>query len=119
MLSKQFYPKLKYYETESLIDTGWEEKKIKNTRLYDLIKKLTNLAFPTIKYTEFDKRWFYFYLPLRRRGCLITLPFAIVEYNKEFFVCFHNLGRLHIKKGKEKIEKEYKNCIFTILNGIK
>ncbi len=47
-------------------------------------------------------------MPIKRRGYLITLPFTIVEYKKEFFISFHQLGNLRIKKGKKKIEKEYK-----------
>ncbi len=104
----KFEPKLKYYEIEYLAGhTTLGEKEIKNTGAYSLVKKLTSKAIPTYK-DKFDKKWLYFYLPIKRSGYLITIPFAIVEYKKEFFIGFSQLGNLHIKKGKRKIEKEYK-----------
>ena len=104
----KFEPKLKYYEIEYLVGhTTFGEKEIKNTQAYNLVKKLTSKVLPTYE-DKFDKKWFYFYLPLKRSGYLITIPFSILEYKKEFFIGFHQLGSLHIKKGKEKTEKEYK-----------
>lgn len=100
-------PKLSDYELEYLVGrAALGEKKIENTVLYNLIKKLTDKAFPTYE-DEYDKRWHFFYVPLKRGGRLISHPFAVVEYNKEFFIYFHLLGNVHIKKGGEKVEKEY------------
>jgi len=114
----KFEPKLKYYEIEYLVEhTTFKEKEIKNTQVYNLIKKLISKASPTYK-DKFDKKWFYFYLPIKRSGCSITIPFSIMEYKKEFFVGFHQLGNLHIKKGKKKIEKEYKTIFKETLRFI-
>ncbi len=103
-----FKPKLAYYEVEWFAGKRrMGEKKIENAVLYDLVRKLTEKAYPSQE-DKYDRKWFNFYLPLRRRGYLISLPFWIVEYNKEFFIGFQGLGNLHITKGTERIEKEYK-----------
>ena len=57
-------------------------------------------------------------MPIKRSGRLISVPFGVVEYKKEFFIGFHGLGRLHIKKGKNKIEKEYKTIFEETLRFI-
>lgn len=119
LCKKQFNPELRYYELEYLLgSTGLEEKKIENILIYNLVKRLTDLAFPTIRYGKFDKRWFDFYLPLKRNGHLISLPFGIVKYPRRFFACFHQLGNLQIKIGREKIEKEYKTIFEETLRFI-
>lgn len=114
----KFEPKLKDYEIEYLVGhTIFREKEIKNTQVYNLVKKLISKSFPTYE-DKFDKRWSYFYLPLKRSGYLITIPFTITEYKKEFFVGFHHLGNLNIKKGKKKIEQEYKTIFKETLRFI-
>jgi len=114
----KFETKLKYYEIEYLVEhTTFKEKEIKNTQVHNLVKKLTSKASPTYK-DKFNKKWSYFYLPLKRSGYLITIPLTIIEYKKEFFVGLHHLGNLHIKKGKEKIEKEYKTIFKETLRFI-
>ncbi len=116
-LSKaSFKPKFSYYEVEWLLDRR-EEKKIENTVVYNLVRKLTDKAVPSYE-DKYDKKWFNFYLPLKRSGYFISLPFWIVEYNKEFFIGFQGLGNLHIKKGRERIEKEYKTVFKEALKII-
>lgn len=102
-----FKPELRYGWMKYLVGgPSLREKKIENTKIYNLVRKLTDGAIPTYEDT-FDKRWSYFYLPLRREGRRICLPFEIMEYEKEFFVSFHELGTLHIKKGRKKVENGY------------
>ncbi len=104
---KLFNPRLRYQELECLVgDSGLIHKRIENSLIYALIQKLTSAALPTFK-DEFDKRWHYFYLPLKKGGRLICLPFGIVQYNQEFFIGFQGLGNIQVCKGKSKIEKEY------------
>lgn len=115
-----FIPKLKYFEAEYYLKRdsySFTELKLENIQIYKLVKKLTDMAFPSNE-DKFDKRWHYFYLPVKRSGRLITIPFGIVEYNKDFFISFHQLGNLHITKGKEKVEKEYKTIFKETLRFI-
>ena len=114
----KFEPKLKYYVIEYLIGhTSFGEKEIKNTQVYNLIRKLTSKAIPTYE-DKFDKKWFYFYLPIKRSGYLITIPFSVIEYKKDFFVGLHHMNTLRIKKGKEKIDKMYKTIFEETLRFI-
>lgn len=102
-----FKPKISYPEIEYCLDK-FQERLIENTKIYALVEKLTNQAFPTHE-DKYDKRWEYFYLPVRRSGKVIALPFSVMEYKKEFFVSFHLLGNIHIKKGKKETEAIYKD----------
>lgn len=113
-----FNPKIRYYELEYLAGSSFtNEKEIRNNFIYNIIKRLSNKAFPSYE-DKYDKKWFYFYIPLKRAGKLISLPFWVIEYNKEFFLGFQGLGRLHIKKGKNKIENEYKEIFKETLRFI-
>lgn len=82
------------------------EKKIKNDPAYRAIEKLTKLAKPTSE-TKFDMVWENFYLPVRRSGRVISVPFRIMKYKHDFYVHFRFMGGLKISRGEEKIEKEY------------
>jgi len=113
----KFNPQLEYYELEYLVNPSNLEKKIENTQVRNLVKNLTDLAYPS-SWDEYSKQWFDFYLPLKRRGCLISLSFKVVEYQKEFFVNFQGLGNLHIRNGKEKVEKQYKTIFREALRFI-
>ncbi len=106
-------PQITFAELEYYIDR-FSEKQIENTLIYKLTKRLTDEELPSYQ-DKFDKRWESFYLPVRRRGKVIALPFGILEYNKEFFVHFHLLGRLHIKKGRKKEEEFYKRIFSEAL----
>lgn len=108
-----FKPKISFAEIDYYLD-GFREKLIENNQIYRLVEELINQAFPSYE-DEYDKKWEYFYLPVRRSGKVIALPFGVMEYNKEFFVFFHLLGSIHIKKGGEKVEDIYKNIFSETL----
>ncbi len=102
-----FEPRLHFYEAEHYFkgNAFSSEKQFKDSKLYGLAKRLVGSAYPT-QQDKFDKRWTYFYLPLRRSGKFIAIPFGIVEYNG-FHAFFHLLGGISILPGKEKTEKWY------------
>lgn len=104
---KKFEPKLSFYEIEYYIENRFEEKQIKNTVVFNLVKGLTEKAYPSSK-EKFEKRWECFYLPVKRRGKPISIPVFIMKYKRDFYVFFRFLGRLKISRGKEGIEKTYK-----------
>lgn len=102
-----FKPKIDFSDAEYCFDR-MEEKIIEDTHVYELVRKLVNQAFPTHE-DKYDKGWEYFYLPVRRRGRVIALPFGVMEYKKEFFVFLHLLGNIHVKKGNKETEAICKN----------
>jgi len=103
------FPKISFGEAEYLLrNNSFNGKEINNDEVYNAVKKLTARVFPAYKESE-EERWEDFYLPLKRNSKLISIPFKIVEYKKEFFAIFHLLGNLHITKGSRKVEKTYRN----------
>ncbi len=111
--SASIEPQITFAELEYYLDR-FSERQIENTEIYNLTKRLADGALPSYQ-DEFDKRWESFYLPVRRKGKLIALPFGILEYKKEFFVHFHLLGRLQIKSGRKKEEEFYKHIFSEAL----
>ncbi len=102
---RKFNPKLSEYEIKYLLE-GSSEKELKNTKVHATVKNLVALAYPTEE-TKFDKIWKYFYLPMKRSGKLISVPFFIMLYKKDFYVSFRFMGNLKITQGKDEIAKEY------------
>ena len=104
MCMTNFRSKLNYGELEYYLSNN-NERQVENDRVYMLTEKLTQLAYPTYE-DQYDKRWEYFYIPIKRNRKTIVAPIWIMEYNKEFFVTIQSFGRLHIKKGdKESINQ--------------
>ncbi len=114
--SASIEPHITFAELEYYLDR-FSERQIENTEIYNLTKRLADGALPSYQ-DKFDKRWESFYLPVRRKGKVIALPFGIHEYNKEFFVHFHLLGNLHIKRGEKESEEFYKNIFSEALRFI-
>ncbi len=113
-------PQITYVELEYYIDIS-NEKHIENTETYNLAEALTDEAFPSYQ-DEYDKRWEGFYLPVKRRGRVIALPFDISEYKQEFFLDFQTFGSLHITRGKAREEDFYKHVLtetFRFIPAIK
>ena len=96
---------------------GFGEKEIENTEIYEMVRTLSDEALPSYQ-DRSDTIWEGFYLPVKREGRVIALPFGIHEYNKEFFVHFHLPGNLHIKRGEKESEEFYKNIFSEALRFI-
>ncbi len=109
-------PKINRSDIEFYLNDS-SEKQIENNEVYRLIEKITDLAYPTNE-DQYDKRWEYFYLPIKRGRKTILVPVWIMEYNKEFFAIVESFGNLHITKGEEEIEKFYKDIFSEILDFI-
>lgn len=76
------------------------EISIHNSRLYEVVGKLTEKAYPTEE-SDYEKRWSDFYLPLKRKGYFILIPLTIILYEKKFFLSvLHSV--IEVCKGKEK-----------------
>ena len=97
--------------------SDFNEKYVENDEIYMLTEKLTNLAYPTYE-DQYDRRWEYFYIPIKRNRKTISVPVWIMEYNKEFFVTIQSFGRFHIKKGDKETEKFYLDVFAEILRFI-
>jgi hypothetical protein len=109
-------PQITYAEMEYYLH-GFGEKEIENTEIYNLVRTLSDEALPSYQ-DKSDTIWEGFYLPVKREGRVIALPFGIHEYNKEFFVQFHLPGVLHIKKDEKETEEFYKNIFSEALRFI-
>ncbi len=101
-------PKINFYEIEyHLKNHSLNPYLIENSKIYNLVKKLTDKVCFSSK-DKYEKRWENFYLPLRRHGKIISIPFSIIKYNRDFFCYFFHLGSLHIKRRNETAEKIFK-----------
>ena len=101
-------PEINFYEAEYYLkNQSLNPCIIENLEVYNLVKDLTNKVYVSSK-DQYEKQWKDFYLPLKRSGREINLPFSIMKYKKDFFCCFFQLGNLHIKKGNKDIEGFYK-----------
>ncbi len=105
------FDNLKFYLYE------FEERQIENDEIYELTKKLTDLAYPSYE-DQYDKRWSYFYLPIKRRRKTIAIPIWIMEYNNDFFITIQSFGNFCIKKGDKKTDKFYRNVIKETLRFV-
>lgn len=115
-LSIRFKPKLHYDDIECYLH-GFEERQVESDKVYALVEELTNLAHPTYE-DHIDKRWEYFYVPVRRNRKTIAIPMWIMEYNKEFFVIVQSFGSFCVKKGDKETEKFYRNIISEALRFV-
>lgn len=115
MINK-FKPKLHYDDIECYLHS-LEEMNVENDKVYALAEELTNIAYPTYE-DHVDKRWEYFYVPVRRNSKTITIPIWIMEYNNEFFVTVQSFGSFRIKKGDKDTEKFYRNIISEALRFV-
>jgi len=102
----RFKPRLNYNEALYYLEIhGFRARVLKNTRVYEMVKKLTSCAYPEKLYG--DLIWEDFYLPVKLYGKLRLIPFTIRKYKQIFFVFFSTLGVLEIRRGKERVEKFY------------
>lgn len=101
-------PRIKFYEAEYYLkDNSLNPRIIENLEVYNLVKELTNKAYFSSR-DKYEKYWEGFYLPLKRTGKVISIPFNIVKYKKDFFCNFFQMGNLEVRKGNKEAEKIYK-----------
>lgn len=102
-------PKINFYEARYYLKSqSLNPHLIKNSRVYNLVKTLTSRTRPSCRKGQEEICWEDFYLPLKRSGKEISIPFSVVKYKRDFFCHFFKLGDLHIKRGEKQIEKAYK-----------
>jgi hypothetical protein len=97
----KFAPKYTFSQLEQNLPQGFE-KKIQDAKVYKAVRRLTDRFYPTEE-NSYEKKWFDFYLPLKRRGYLILVPLGIVLYDKRFFLAFPH-SNVEVLTGKEKNE---------------
>ncbi len=107
-LKKSFKPAINFFELEYFLEG--KDVNIHSNSLFKLANKLTNSAYPSHK-DKFEKRWEYFYLPSKRSGKTISIPFGILRYGGKFYLYFGRLGQLSIGMGKERTENIYKKIL--------
>jgi hypothetical protein len=96
-----FEPKYTFSQLEQNLPQRFEGK-IQDDRLYKAVRRLTDKVYPTEE-NSYEKKWFDFYLPLRRRGYFILVPLGIVLYDKRFFLAFPH-SNVEVLSGEEKNE---------------
>jgi hypothetical protein len=103
-ISRSFLPKVRYGEVQGYFHLN-NELNINNNTFFLKVEELTNKAYPSYK-DKFDTKWEYFYLPMKRKGRLICIPFSVVLYKSVYYVSFHGFsafGCLAVNKGNEKL----------------
>lgn len=111
-----FKPKIRFDKLQYYLNY-FREIQIENNEVYVLVEKLIQSAYPTYE-DQYDKRWEYFYIPIKRNRKTIAVPVWIMEYKKEFFVTIQPFGNLHIANGDKETEKFYHNIFTEILRFI-
>jgi hypothetical protein len=96
-----FEPKYTFSQLEQNLPKGFEAK-IQDGSLYKAVRRLTDKVYPTEE-NSYEKKWFDFYLPLKRRGYFILVPLGIVLYDKRFYLAFPH-SNIEVLIGKEKNE---------------
>jgi len=97
----KFVPKYTFSQLEQNLPQGFE-KKIQDSKVYKAVRRITDKVYPTEE-NSYEKKWFDFYLPLKRRGYFILVPLGIVLYDKRFFLAFPH-SNVEVLTGKEKNE---------------
>jgi len=99
-------------KSESLRDSV-EPIIIKSKQLYTRVKELTEMAYPT-QVNQQDKRWNYFYVPLKYHGKNAVIPMSIMEYNSSYYIYFPStelLKPLLVTEGDEQYPAVYDKVI--------
>jgi len=80
------------------------------------VKELTEMAYPTQvnPLNPRDKRWNYFYVPLKYHGENAVIPMGIMEYNSSYYIYFlssESLRPLRVIKGNNRYRAVYDKVI--------
>lgn len=111
MEKTRFYPKIRFSQAEHYLRSdSLNPRMIENFKVYNLVRELTS-RFYLSSQDKYEKKWEDFYLPLKRRGKEVSLPFGIVEYKKDFFCSFPQWGVLHIKQGNKNAESFFEELL--------
>lgn len=95
-----FEPEYTFPQLEQNLPQTFETQTIADSRLYRAIRKLTEKAYPT-KESDYEKRWYDFYLPLKRKGYFVLVPLSIILYDKRFFFRFSD-SQVEVSKGNRR-----------------
>jgi len=86
---------------------------IKSTQLYTRVKELTEMASPT-QVNQQDKRWNYFYVPLKYHRKNAVIPMGIMEHNSSYYIYFpssESLKPLRVTEGNSQYPAVYDKVI--------
>jgi hypothetical protein len=97
---------------------------IQDSALYSLVEKLVSQYAPSER-DEYDTKWFDFYLPTKRKGKLICMPFGVVKLissvqrkKEEYFLDFpgEDNGFFSIVRGRGKADETYYNLVQSAMD---
>ncbi len=106
-ITRSFAPKIRYVEVQGLFRLSYELN-INNDSFYAKLQELIGKAYSSYK-DKTDTKWEYFYLPMKRKGRLICIPFSVVLYESVYYVSFHGFsgfGWIAVNKGNDKFYYE-------------
>jgi hypothetical protein len=102
-------PKIYYDELHAGIRFDSPER-IKNTKLYRLVRRLAESVVPSQK-EGYDTRWFCFYTPARRWAREIAVPTSIVRYRGTYFIHMFRLGHFEVRWGSQPVDEFYTGVV--------
>ncbi|MFZ2456551.1 MAG: hypothetical protein WAX07_08745 [Candidatus Altiarchaeia archaeon] len=102
---RRFNPRIQFYEADHFLHGSWD-RPVFDDAAYSLAQKLAETAYPDHA-DRFERRWKCFYLPLKRSGRRISVPFTLVEYDGRFYLLFRNLGGIALEKGRDTFDGFY------------
>lgn len=101
-----FKPKLYHTELfdELASDRFGDRKRIRNTALYDAVEQLIGQVEP-----EENKKyiWRGFFVPLRRKGRRITIPFCIDDIRRGYVIDSDGFEQFVVEKGDDRVDLRY------------
>lgn len=101
-----FEPEYSYSQLQQYVpQRAGAQIRMQDNRLYELVDKLTEKAFPTEE-SAYEKRWNDFYIPFKRRGYFILIPLTVILYEKTFFLCILH-STIEVCKGREKDDNKF------------
>jgi hypothetical protein len=104
----KFEPKISFNKLKALERSLLQAPVIKNDETHYLAEKLTGMAEPNLVYSEYDRRWINFYLPVKKKEKLICIPFAIINYREKFLIHSKEF-KFDVIPGNQECDEIYKD----------
>lgn len=106
-VKQTFSPKIKFHDLEKIADPHIE---IESDAFYALVETIAAQCKPSFQ-DQYESKWSYFYLPLKRDGKLICTAVSLfLDYKKRFHVTFVDIARyggVTINKGANPVPEDY------------
>ena len=111
-----FKPSFTYWGLDYLLHSGdYFSKRIENTELLELVKKLVELAYPDEEDKKVvDRRWFNFYMPVRM-GKAVAYRTSVVNYKEMYALIIGGFKPLDVFPGSQEVEEDYFDLVKELI----